>query len=214
MRRVPVKLLAIPGSHPCAAAEAMLTAKRVPYERIDLIPALSRAGLRATGFGAGTVPALRIEGTRIQGTRVIARNLDARWPEPTLFPADPAARERTEAIEAWADGPLQAVVRRIILWSIVRSRTAVPAFLEGARLQLHIPVALAALPPVAMPVLRLDGALSAADYQIAGSVRRLLAFDDLAVVPADRPAAGLTRRLIPVFPAHVPRGVLPAEWLQ
>jgi len=131
----------------------MLAAKGVRHDRVDLIPALSRAWLRMTGFPGVTVPAMRIDGARVQGSRAIARALDARWPEPALFPADPAARQRTEAIEAWADGPLQALARRITLWALIRSRAGVRAALDGARLQFRMPVRLAALRPVALPVL-------------------------------------------------------------
>jgi len=53
-----VKLLAVPASHACAVAEAMLDAKRVAYRRVDLFPGLSRAWLRMTGFDGVTVPAL------------------------------------------------------------------------------------------------------------------------------------------------------------
>ncbi len=241
------RLLAIPGSHSCASVVAMLDAKGVAYSRVDLVPAFSRLWLRATGFPRGTVPALRLEGVRVQGTGAIARALEARWPDPPLFPADPRARERVEEIEAWGDTPLQEVARRIILWALCRSRPAVRAALEGARLQFHIPVGLAAL--VAGPFVRLDshingataGAVradlaalpgmlarmdgwvengeigsdpaSAAAYQLAGSLRLLLTFEDLAPLLEDRPAAALARRLIPVLPGLVPAGVLPTEWL-
>src|SRR3982751_155906 len=90
-RHVSLKLLAVPASHPCAAVAAMLDAKRVPYARVDLIPGASRLWLRVTGFEGATVPALRIDGTPVQGTRAIARALDAAWPQPPLFPADPKA---------------------------------------------------------------------------------------------------------------------------
>jgi|tagenome__1003787_1003787.scaffolds.fasta_scaffold20798435_1 glutathione S-transferase len=249
MDRVSVKLLAIPASHPCAAVEAILAAKSVRYERVDLIPGLSRAWLRLSGFPGATVPAMRVDGGRLQGTRTIARAVDSRWPEPALFPADPSVRAHTEAIEAWADGPLQALARRIALWALIRSRAGVRAALTGARLQFRIPVGLAALPPVALPVLSLDATLNrarrdtvradlhalphtldridewiaagdvdrvpptAADYQIAGSIRLLLTLADLDHVIAGRPVRELARRLIPAFPGDVPAGVLPAAWL-
>jgi glutathione S-transferase len=88
------KLLAIPGSYPCAAVAAMLDAKGVAYSCVDLVPALSRLWLRATGFPRATVPALRLDGARVQGTAAIARALDARWPDPPLFPADHEVRKR------------------------------------------------------------------------------------------------------------------------
>src|SRR4051795_13323883 len=132
-----VKLLAVPASHPCAAVEAMLRVKGVGYERVDLVPALSRLWLRMTGFDAATVPALRLDGVGVQGSRAIARELDTgwpqpplvpvepgarardpAWPEPPLFPVDRDARARVEQMEAWADGPLQEVARRIVLWAL------------------------------------------------------------------------------------------------
>jgi glutathione S-transferase len=171
-RAVSVTLLAVPGSHPCAAVEAMLDAKQVPYTRVDLVPALSRLWLGATGFDAPTVPALRLDGARVQGTRAIARALDAVWPEPALLPADPEVRVRTEEIEAWADGPLQTVARRIVLWSLLRSPAAVRAALEGARLQFGLPPRIAAFPLVSWPVLALDAGLQGAR---AGPTRAALA---------------------------------------
>ncbi len=242
-----MKLLAIPGSHPCATVEAMLNAKRVEYDRVDLVPALSQLWLRLTGFDAGTVPAIRIDGARIQGSRAIARALEAAWPEPRLFPDTPAALERVEAIEEWGDGPLQGAARRIILWALVRSREGVRAALDGACVPVRIPDRLVI--PLSMPTLRLDAMLNgaraaavqadlgalpkmldrvdgwiqegdlgtpqptAADYQLAGSLRLLLTIEDLAPLFADRPAAALANRLIPVFPGRVPSGVLPARWL-
>lgn len=249
MSGVSVKLLAIPGSHPCATVAAILDAKRVPYERIDLVPALSRVCLRLSGFSGATVPALRINGARVQGSRAIARALDASWPQPPLFPPDPAARARVEQIEAWADESLQVAARRIILWSLLRSREAVHAALDGARLQFRIPTRLAALPAVAAPVIALDAALNgaratavrahlaalpdmldrtddwiargelgaapptAADYQVAGSIRLLLTVEDLHGTLAQRPIADLARRLIPHLAGRVPAGVLPSAWL-
>ncbi len=224
----------------------MLDAKGIAYDRIDLFP-LSRVWLRLTGFGAGTVPAIRLDGVRVQGSRAIAKALDLHRPEPRFFPSDPADRARVEEIEAWGDGPLQDVSRRIILWALARSREGTRAAFEGARLQFHFPVGLAAR--LAPPALRLDAALigalptavrsdlaampamldridawiaqgelgsaspSAADYQVAGSVRMLLTMEDLAPLLADRPAEQLARRLIPHFSGRVPAGALPATWL-
>jgi glutathione S-transferase len=241
-----VRLLAAPGSHACASAEAMLVAKGVSYERVDLIPALSRLWLRATGFAGVTVPALRLDGVRVHGSRAIARALEARWPDPPLFPADPSRRPRVEEIERWGDGPLQEVARRIILWALGRSAEGRRAALDGARLQFHVPNQVALL--AGWPIVRLDAALNgadetavladlralpqlldrvdqwiadgdlgtepptAADFQVAGSVRMLLTVEDLQEVLAGRPTAEHALRLIPVFPGHLPAGVLRAAW--
>ena len=53
--------------------------------------------------------------------------------------------------------------------------------------------------------------LNAADFQIAPSVRMLLAMTDIAGLVADRPAASLARRVVPTYPA-VP-AALPADWI-
>jgi glutathione S-transferase len=53
---------------------------------------------------------------------------------------------------------------------------------------------------------------NAADFQIATSVRALLAYDDLRAAVERRPAAELARRLLPTYPEPIPRA-LPAEWL-
>src|SRR5690349_1748662 len=87
----------------------------------------------------------------------IARALDLRWPDPPLFPTEPTARARVEEIEAWGEGPLQSVARRIILWALLHDRAAARAFLDGARLQFRCPPGLAAA--LAWPVLRADAAL-------------------------------------------------------
>jgi glutathione S-transferase len=168
-----VRLLAVPGSHPCASVAAMLDAKGVTYERVDLLVPLSRVWLRLTGFRAGTVPALRLDGTRVQGSRAVARALDARWPEPPLFPADPEARARVEELESWGDGPLQETARRIVLWSLVHSPAAIRAASEGAKLRLRLPAPL--LAPAAWPLLRADAAINGAR---AAAVRA-----DLAALP-------------------------------
>jgi glutathione S-transferase len=56
--------------------------------------------------------------------------------------------------------------------------------------------------------------LNAADFQIASSVRVLLAMTDIARLVADRPAATLARRVVatyPVIPAALPAGWIPAS---
>jgi glutathione S-transferase len=59
------------------------------------------------------VPAIKLDDRRIQGSREIARALDARWPDPPLFPADPDLRARVEEAERWGDQELQPIPRRM-----------------------------------------------------------------------------------------------------
>jgi glutathione S-transferase len=52
-----------------------------------------------------------------------------------------------------------------------------------------------------------------ADYQVATSVRLLLALDDLKPLIQGRPAGEHSKGLVPEFPGRVPAGALPADWL-
>ena len=56
------------------------------------------------------------------------------------------------------------------------------------------------------------GQLNAADFQIAPSVRMLLAMTDVAGLVADRPAAAFAARVVPDYPV-IP-AALPAEWIR
>jgi glutathione S-transferase len=52
----------------------------------------------------------------------------------------------------------------------------------------------------------------AADFQIATSVRALLAFQDLRLLAEDHPVAALARRILPDYPDPLP-AFLPPAWL-
>src|SRR3954453_11218281 len=104
------KLYVIPGSHACRSAMLMLEHKQVPYRRVDIVTLMHPVAVRLHGFDAGgqtrtaggrrtfglrfgdrlgTVPALAADGHRISTTHGIARFLEARHPEPRIFPSDP-----------------------------------------------------------------------------------------------------------------------------
>jgi glutathione S-transferase len=134
------KLYVIPGSHACRSAILMLEHKRVPYRRVDVVTLLHPLAARLHGFDAGgetrtagagrplplrfgdrlgTVPALAADGQRVSTNRQIARFLEERHPEPSLFPADPGQRRTVEEAERWANHTLQMAARRIALaWAL------------------------------------------------------------------------------------------------
>jgi glutathione S-transferase len=128
------KLYVIPGSHACRSAMLMLEHKRVPYRRVDIVTLLHPLVVRLHGFDAGgqtrnaggrrtfglrfgdrlgTVPALAADGQRISTNHGIARFLEARHPEPSIFPSDPEQRAAVEEVERWANETLQMAARRI-----------------------------------------------------------------------------------------------------
>jgi glutathione S-transferase len=55
--------------------------------------------------------------------------------------------------------------------------------------------------------------LNAADFQIAPSVRLLMAFEDIRPAIEGRPAGELAKRVVPDAPGKI-RPVFPAEWLK
>lgn len=236
-----LKLYVIPGSHPCAAVEAALDLKSLPYERVDLMPGAS-GPLQLVRFGRRTVPGLTVDGYRVSGSRLIMRTLDGLEPEPRLYTGDPAV----EDAERWGDADLQDAARAIIVYALSKAPEAGDSYSAGANLP-DFPA------PVTTQVTRawfaaelrlllggqaaterwlreLPGLLdhvdelieagtiggerpNAADLQIAASVRLLLTIADLRDAIDARPAGRLARRLLPRYPGDTPAGTLPAAWL-
>jgi glutathione S-transferase len=235
-------LIGVPGSHPSLAAELMLRYKGVPYRRIDLANGAQRFVLPLLRYQSGTVPVLRLDGRRVTGTRAIARALDARDPDPPLFPA--AGRAAVEAAEAWADDELQEGVRRLGRWAAVHDPPAMATFLDGVHMGLPEGAVRASL-PVLRPVIktqlrvrdetaeacarglpeqldRVDALLAegviggerpnAADFQVATCVRLAMCFDQLRERIAARPAGAHALRICPDYPGRF-GAVLPEAWI-
>lgn len=158
MRNVAAKLYVIPGSHPSRTAMRMLELKGIDFERVDLMPVISKAALRAVGFPGVTVPALKIDGRKVQGSREIARELDRVQPEPPLFPPDSEARAAVEQAEAWGDEVLQPVARRVLWNALRRDRSPLVSFSEGARLGVPIGLAVKTGGPLVAAAARLNRA--------------------------------------------------------
>src|SRR5687768_6095088 len=135
------RLFVIPGSHACRSAMLMLEHKGLPYRRTDIVPLMHPAVARLHGFDAGgqtrsaggkrtlgirlgdrlgTVPALAANGHKVSTNHGIARFLDVHHPDPRLFPADSAEREKVEDAERWANDALQMAARRILGGAVLR----------------------------------------------------------------------------------------------
>lgn len=113
-------LYVIPLSHPAVSARLMLEHKRIDHRVVSLLSGLHPLLLRAMGFRAGTVPALRADGRRIQGSLQIARFLEQHTPDPPLYPSSADARRAVEEAERWGAEVLQPVPRRLYRWALVR----------------------------------------------------------------------------------------------
>jgi glutathione S-transferase len=226
-------------SNPGQAVRLMLEHKGIAYEARDLLPGLHPAQVRLAGFPGATVPALRIDDRRVQGSLAISRALEELRPDPPLFPAD--RRAAVEEAERWGEAVLQPVTGRVFHWALARDPALRRwlAEVSGAPLptvaaRLGTPLArlfardapaeavradLAALPAmldrvdawIAEGVLgRPD--LTAADFQIATTVRELMSLGDLAALVAARPAADLATRILPDWDDSPVR--LPPGWLR
>ena len=155
-----VKLYSIPGSHPAAAARAMLELKGIDYQRVDLPPVVSRGLMRMLGFSGNRVPALKVDGRKVQGSRNVSRELDVIAPDPPLFPADPAQRAAVEEAERWGDEELQQMPRTISWWALKRHKSDQASFLADAgpiaRMGMPTRLAVATSGPIVRIAIRLN----------------------------------------------------------
>ncbi len=158
MAREP-QLYALPGSHPCAAVEAALRLKSIPYKRIDLLPTMEVA-FGPFLYGGRTVPGMRVDGERLLGSRTIMRRLDELAPEPALLPdaTDTAARAQVLEAEAWGDDVLQSVPRRVIDVAFMRRPAAMESYAAKTRLPLPRALLRPALPLTAKLMARKNSA--------------------------------------------------------
>lgn len=250
MMTVPAKLYAIPASHPCAAVARALELKRIPYERIDLVPVLHKLVSRLRFGGSGTVPGVVLaDGRRVLGSRQIMRALDELVAEPPLLPPDGDRRAEVLRAEQWGDELLQPLVRRLLWFALSERPDAQASYVAGARLVPPSPAALvqasagvvaklerrlhgSTIPAVRADLLHLPNHLdridrwleqgvldagdtpSAADLQIASSLRLALTLADLAPIVDSRPAGAFARRVFSEYPGATPAGALPAAWLR
>ena len=169
-----VKLYSIPGSHPAAAARAMLEHKGIEYQRVDLPPVVSRVLMRAFGFPGNRVPALRIDGRKVQGSRDISRELEVIEPDPPLFPTDPERRAAVEEAERWGDEVFQQMPRTITWWALKRHKSDQTTYLEGAaataRLGMPSRVAVATSGPILRTAIRLNDSTDETVRQTLASI--------------------------------------------
>jgi glutathione S-transferase len=240
---VRAKLYSMSLSHPSQAARLMLERKGIEYDVAEMLAGMHPLQLRAAGFRGGTVPAMKLDGRRIQGSLRISRALEEVRPDPPLFPADKrAAVAEAEAwgerelqpvprrLFRWALSH-DTDLRRWMAGDVV----GMPAPGLVAVAYLPLSHAFARMAGASTDRARADVAelrgkldhvdeliatgtiggddLNAADYQIATTVRVLLAYTDLRAVVEDRPAGALAMRVLPDFPGPIPR-TLPAQWLR
>lgn len=239
---MPAKLYALSLSHPSQAARLMLEHKGIDHEVIDLLAGVHPLQLRAAGFRGGTVPALKLDGRRVQGSLHISRVLEQARPDPPLFPAQRrAAVEEAEAwgeaelqpvprrLFRWAASHSLPLRHWLADEVVGLPAPGLMARGYGPLARVFVRMAGASDARVQADLAELPGNLdrvddliaagtiggeipNAADFQIATTVRVLMAFDDLRGQVESRPAGDLAMRLLPRFPGPIPRA-LPPKWL-
>jgi glutathione S-transferase len=98
----------------CHRSEIAFAAKHVEIDTVD-IDLVDRPDWFMTKPSKGSVPLLEWDTLTIHPSNVINEWIDERWPEPPLFPVDPAERAAARMwIEWWNDGPCPAYERRLM----------------------------------------------------------------------------------------------------
>lgn len=98
----------------CHRSEIAFAAKGVAIETVD-IDLVDRPDWFTAKASKGSVPLLEWGELVIHPSTVINEWIDERWPDPPLFPTDPAERAAARMwIEWWNDGPCPAYERRLM----------------------------------------------------------------------------------------------------
>jgi glutathione S-transferase len=106
-----LELLQFPYSHYNEKARWALDFKRAPHTRTSFLPGPHAPAIKRL-TGKTTVPVLRAGGEIIAGSARIIDELERRFPDPPLYPRDPAARTRAREIQTWFDDEVGPWVRR------------------------------------------------------------------------------------------------------
>jgi glutathione S-transferase len=123
--------------------------KGVPHDRHSLMPGAPRA--MAFSRGDGTLPVLDLDGERIVDSTRIIEALERRFPEPPLYPEDPAERRRALELEDYFDEHAGHDMRRVGFWEFRDERAYGRAFLTTDQGRLKRLAARAVI-PVVLPV--------------------------------------------------------------
>ncbi len=119
-------------SHYVEKVRWALDHKRVPHIRRTMLPGFHiRETKRLTG-DTSTAPVLTIDGRSIGDSTRIISAIEQRWPQPPLYPDDPAQRRRALELEEFFDEELGPHIRRAMYFELLpRPELLVPLFTYG-----------------------------------------------------------------------------------
>lgn len=222
-------------------ARAALELKGLEYEVVDLD--MGKHGNQVEeiyGEGRRTVPGMTIDGELVHGSTAILERLEELVPENPLYPAGIA--DEVRAAEAWADGHLQDLGRRLP-WGALYFRPEAMGIFGGAgpldpagtdfamkfirsTWKYHgitcelLAEDLKAFPGMVKQISTfadqglIDGEdPTAADLQIASTIRVLMTVGDLHSSLEGTSAERIARRYFPEYDGLVPQGAFPSSWI-
>lgn len=103
---------------------AILDYKNLAYVRVPILRAANLLKVLRQGK-IGKAPALEVDGRLVVDSTDIAYELEARFPEPSIIPADPRQRALCHALEEWADESLY-FVGLYLQWDDPEGRKLIP----------------------------------------------------------------------------------------
>jgi glutathione S-transferase len=121
-----ITLWHVPISHYAEKARWALDYKQVPHTRRWLHSGTHPAGTFVLTRGRhDTVPVMTVDGRAIGDSTEVIAELERRFPDPPLYPADPAERARALALEEFFDEELGPYIRRWAYHLLTRDPDAV-----------------------------------------------------------------------------------------
>ncbi|EKF73754.1 glutathione S-transferase domain-containing protein [Alcanivorax hongdengensis A-11-3] len=197
--------------------------KRVPHIRHSLLPGPHAAQLMPR-FGQKAMPILRHDGKVLKNSAAILSYIEQTWPDPPLYPQDPALREQALKTQKWFDEKIGPAVRCATFYEILPdteySARRIASGLSGLKQKLYV----GAFPAV-RAVMMLDMKITP-DSAEAGRILTQEALDFVAenaeqtgyLVGGQFSVADLTAATVlfptcfpPEFPVDIPKP-LPPGW--
>ncbi len=107
-------------SHFNEKARWALDYKGIPHKRHSVFPGMQPARARMLRGGTSTLPVIDIDGKRIGDSTKIIEELERRWPDPPLYPADASERQRALELEDFFDEHCAHELRRVMFDPMLR----------------------------------------------------------------------------------------------
>jgi glutathione S-transferase len=107
-------------SHYSEKARWALEHKSVDHVRRSPLPGMHiPISLWLTGGAHFTFPVLELDGRRIGDSTAVIAALEERYPEPPLYPEDPAERARALALEDFFDEEVGPYIRQLVFFEMI-----------------------------------------------------------------------------------------------